>query len=326
MPFYWYCGVRIPGVDAVYSYISDDGEWPVGSFVEVPFGSADRLLIGQIVTAGRYTRENAPYPVERTKHITRIATAEEYEAQGDNPLEAVSHRDRLLNYIDDRMEHADWGEVLDWTYDNIDSSDKVIADKAVECLKRCVELELPEAMVELGTAYYNGRAVPQDFAEAFRLYKMAADQGSVRALCNCGYCFYYGRHQAVDYAEAYRCFSLGALLYDDANCLYMLGDMYLAGQGVEQNTSYAYTLYARAAACHGNHNDGIAAAIALRRGKCLLHGQGTVRNVEKAFRELSFALPLFCRCHANGLLASHSLEETKQLLADAAALLEQGIY
>ena len=102
------------------------------------------------------------------------------------------------------------------------------------------------AVLNFGTFYYSGKFVEQDYKKAFELYKIDADAGEIRAICNCGYCFYYGCHQEIDYAEALKYFSLGALLFNDANCLYKLGDMYLNGYGTDKNEKYAFLLYERA--------------------------------------------------------------------------------
>lgn len=72
------------GITTVYSYISDNGEIPVGSYVEVPFGQKNTSVIGLVETSGEYTEETAPYPVTKTKHITRIVTMQEYEEQASN--------------------------------------------------------------------------------------------------------------------------------------------------------------------------------------------------------------------------------------------------
>ena len=80
---HWYCAVKVKGVSRAYSYISDTGYIDEGSYVEVPFGSSNAMRIGIVDECGAYREENAPYPVRNTKHITRIATKEEYDAQGD---------------------------------------------------------------------------------------------------------------------------------------------------------------------------------------------------------------------------------------------------
>ena len=94
---------------------------------------------------------------------------------------------------------------------------------------------MPEAALGLGKLYDTGKAVEQNHQKAYELYQIAADAGLISAIRCCGDGFYYGQHQDIDCKKAYQYFSLGALLHDDANCLYKLGDMYLNGYGVAQN-------------------------------------------------------------------------------------------
>lgn len=72
---YWYCGVAFSGIERIYSYISDSGRIEIDSKVVVPFGSENQLRIGTVKTCALYSDEYAPYPVDRTKHIKRLATA-----------------------------------------------------------------------------------------------------------------------------------------------------------------------------------------------------------------------------------------------------------
>lgn len=47
----------------------------------------------------------------------------------------------------------------------------------------------------------------------------------------------------MDYRKAYEYWTLGALLFQNPNCLYKLGDMYKNGYYVEQNEQHAIHLY-----------------------------------------------------------------------------------
>ena len=288
-------------MENVYSYISDSGEIPSGSYVMVPFGSHNAPKIGIVKSCGEYTAENAPYPVERTKHIIREATAEEYENQP--PIPPYYREDD----IQDDLDEADYS--IEWAYSHDDDSNERIARKAVECYELCLKHDMPKAALDLGKLYYTGKIVEQNYQKAYELYQIAADAGLISAIRNCGYGFYYGQHQDIDYKKAYQYFSLGALLYDDANCLYKLGDMYLNGYGVAQNEDYAFMLYQRALSrCKGNDRDAACIADAqLRVGKCYLNGIGTYKNIEKAYELLrkkdNFVIEL--------------IKPTKELLAQA---------
>lgn len=320
MDKYWYCGVAVKGVETVYSYISDMGALPVGEYVAVPFGAGNALRIGIVKTCGEYAADNAPYPVNRTKHITRIASVEEYEGQGSLPpfryYDDTDDEDDLFDDIDFYIDVEDWDEVLEWACEHQDSLNPEVVNKVIECYDHCIAEGYPVAALNLGTMYYNGRGVEQDFQMAYAFYKIAADAGELRAICNCGYCFFYGRHQEVDYGEAYKYFSLGALLHDDANCLYKLGDMYLNGYGVERNEKYAFLLYNRALRRAPADPD-ILADAQLRVGRCLVRGVGTERDVERGHALLCSALVNFYKRRKTDNYVFGQIQMTKELIAEA---------
>ena len=67
-----------------------------------------------------------------------------------------------------------------------------------------------EAQAELGWMRYFGDGVPQDFAEARRLYGLAAAQGDAKAQYNLGIMHRDGQAGPQDFAEARRLFGLAA--------------------------------------------------------------------------------------------------------------------
>ena len=58
--------------------------------------------------------------------------------------------------------------------------------------------------------YLNGAGVPQDYVEAVRWYRLAADQGDAEAQNNLGFMYANGRGGPQDYAEAERWWRLAA--------------------------------------------------------------------------------------------------------------------
>lgn len=323
---YWYCHIAVKGIDTVYSYISDIGEIQLNSYVVVPFGNHNTLRIGIVKSCAEYTEEDAPYPINRTKHIIRKATAEEYEKQQPIPLfypdDGTEDELDEINYY---IETEDWEEVFIWACDHNDYLNEKIARKVIECYTICIKQDMPVAALNLGTFYYTGKFVEQNYKKAYELYKIAADAGELRAICNCGYCFYYGRHQEIDYRKAYEFFSLGALLHDDANCLSKLGDMYFNGYGVAKNENYAFILYQRGLSRSlENDKDTICTAdTQFRVGKCLLYGIGTDKNIEKAHELLSLALVNFYKRRKTDNFVVELIKSTKELLAEAQVHLEK---
>jgi TPR repeat protein len=116
-----------------------------------------------------------------------------------------------------------------------------------------------DARFNLGYTFFKGQGVAQDYAEAVRLYSLAAAQGHANAQLNLGNMFYNGQGVAQDYAEAVRLYSLAAA-QEDAGAQNNLGVMFENGQGVAKDRAEAIRLY-RLAAAQGQAN----ATAALRR-------------------------------------------------------------
>ena len=102
------------------------------------------------------------------------------------------------------------------------------------------------AQYNLGVMYQDGQGVPQDDAEALKLFRLAADQGYAMAQCNLGMMYYFGEGVPPDYAEAVKWFRLAA----DQGCTVAqenLGFMYRDGQGVPQDDVETYAWFSVAA-------------------------------------------------------------------------------
>jgi len=67
------------------------------------------------------------------------------------------------------------------------------------------------AQGNLGLMYAKGQGVPQDYKEAFKWYRKAAQQGDAGAQFNLGKCYLLGEGgMPKDYVLAHVCFSLAA--------------------------------------------------------------------------------------------------------------------
>ena len=69
---------------------------------------------------------------------------------------------------------------------------------------------LAEVQNNLGNAYYTGKGVPQDFKEAAKWYRLAAEQGNAAAQFILGSLYYSGDGVPQDYAQAYAWLSISA--------------------------------------------------------------------------------------------------------------------
>lgn len=132
-----------------------------------------------------------------------------------------------------------------------------------------------ETIYRKGHACYFGRGVAQDYVEAVRLYRLAADQGHARAQCDLGLMFDCGLGVKQDKAEAVRLYRLAAE-QGQAFARFSLGRMFDVGRGVEQDKTEAVRWY-RLAAEKGN------AGAQVRLGDMLFYGTGVaVDQIEAA--------------------------------------------
>ena len=101
--------------------------------------------------------------------------------------------------------------------------------------------------------YDKGQGVTQDYAEAARWFRNAADQGIARAQYNLGARYTIGQGVAQDYAEAARWLRKAAD-QDLAEAQYLIGLMYDNGQGVTQDYAEAH-MWLNLAASRTSGND-----------------------------------------------------------------------
>ena len=66
------------------------------------------------------------------------------------------------------------------------------------------------AQSNLGVMYANGQGVPQDYAEAVKWYRKAAEQGDAAAQYNLGLMYANGQGVPQDYVQAYKWISIAA--------------------------------------------------------------------------------------------------------------------
>ena len=346
-----YCQVHPKGYRSVYSYISDE-EILIGSYVEVPFGRDNDIVKGKVLEVGMFTEETAPFPVERTKKILRVISEEEYLAddqQGedydmdeddwDEDFDGEDTSDdeyvkRELEKAQRFLEENAYGNLFEWAcahHEDVESPEMM--RMVVRCYSACVEQNDPTAALNLGTLYYTGQGVKQDYQKAAALYEIAAAAGHKRAICNLGYCWYYGRHADVDYEKALHYFNLGAVLFNDPNCLYKLGDMYDQGLAVEQNRTYAVKLYQRALdACETAKKDWetmedafCLADVQLRVGQCWLAGDVLKKDPSKALQYLHSALEGFYKRRKTDPFVGGLITKTKGLIRQAEAALDKEV-
>lgn len=335
METYTYALVRIKGFATGYNYISEDRNLKTGSYVLVPFGAGNEECAGEVLDVHDCTAEEAPFPVERTKHIIRKLSRQEYAAVSETACgnrwgessDEKAERREMEQYLDN-TENYDYEYLFEWACEHHDlKASPAMIQLVIRCYELCAEQRMPAACLNLGTFYYNGVFVPQDYKKAAALYKIAADNGIGVAIRNLGYCYYYGRHQVADFQKAWVCFNRGALLFEDANCLYKLGDMYQYGEAVEKNEKYAYILYRRALISAKRYREYAFCKpdIWYRLGICCLEGIGTGRDIWHAHHFLQKALDGFYARRETDSFAGGLIGKTRKAIRRAESLLDQDI-
>lgn len=63
------CGVTFHGEGQIYHYWTEDTSLSDGDWVRVPVGNGNQATMGRIESIGYFTRDNAPFPIERMKMI-----------------------------------------------------------------------------------------------------------------------------------------------------------------------------------------------------------------------------------------------------------------
>ena len=97
-----------------------------------------------------------------------------------------------------------------------------------------------------GLCYENGRGVNQDYTEAVRWYRKAAEQGDADAQWSLGLCYENGQGVNQDYTEAVRWYRKAAE-QGDADAQRFLGLCYENGRGVNRDCAEAVKWYTKAA-------------------------------------------------------------------------------
>ena len=326
MDIYRYCTVQPRGMVGTFYYIANE-DVKVGQQVLIPFGSDDHTILGTVTKVNYYSEDEVPFPLEKMKTILEVLEPGELEDALDNPdpdreyaPEEQAQIEQDLMVLDALLEAENFDEALHWACDHHGELEHPeIMERVVEVYDILIDMGSPIAALNMGSMYYTGTYLEQDYKEAARLYTIAADAGEEEAICNLGYCYYYGRHQEVDYKKAYEYYSLGALMFRNPSCIYKLGDMYRNGYHVEKNEHHAIHLYfaaMNAAMADEYHGDAIA-DIDLRLGTAFLHSNVLEHDAENALFHLNRALTLFYQRRKNDPFVKGLIASTKDLIAEA---------
>lgn len=111
--------------------------------------------------------------------------------------------------------------------------------EALRLFRQAAENGLPEAHTALGVMYRNGEGVEQDPKEAMVLFKKAAEKGNPDAQFNIGIMHYAGEAGKVDFEEGAKWFKLAAE-QGHVEAMENLGFCYYEGSGVKIDVPESY--------------------------------------------------------------------------------------
>ncbi len=146
--------------------------------------------------------------------------------------------------------------------------------EAVKWYRLAAEQGLAASQNDLGFCYKKGHGVIQSDIEAVKWYQLAANQGNAAAQSNLGACYYYGNGVTQDYTEAVKWYQLAA---NQGNAIAQssLGICYYYGNGVTQDYAEAVKWYRLAA------EQGLAAG-QYNLGLCYEQGLGVSKDMKEA--------------------------------------------
>ena len=120
--------------------------------------------------------------------------------------------------------------------------------EAARWWRKAAEQGHAEAQYRLASdCYGQGQGVQKSAADAAMWYRRAAEQGHAEAECRLGFMYLCGTGVGNDYSEAFRWFRKSAE-QGNSGAEYMLGEMYSDGRGVERDDAEAVRWYRKAAA------------------------------------------------------------------------------
>ncbi len=153
--------------------------------------------------------------------------------------------------------------------------------EAVKWYRMAAEQNYAPAQHKLGGCYFVGNGVILDYKEAANWYRKAANQNSALAQCSLGVCYGFGKGVVQDFAESAKWFRAAAE-NGDSPAQFNLGYCYEHGQGVSQDFGEAVKWY-RKAAGWGNTR------AQENLGACYANGRAVIEDAVDAYQWVKIA-------------------------------------
>lgn len=114
------------------------------------------------------------------------------------------------------------------------------SDKAIGWFQKAAEQGIHDALYEIGTLYYN---YGKNLSEAVKWFREASAKGCEYADGSLGRCYEFGHGVKQDYTEALKYYRKAADEYNDLSAKEKLGEFYMKGMGTEPNMKEALKWY-----------------------------------------------------------------------------------
>lgn len=155
-------------------------------------------------------------------------------------------------------------------------------EEAVAWYDESAAIECKYAQYKLGECYWYGIGVEEDRRLATEYYLKAYKQGYYKAGYGLVRCYYYGlgidNNIIKDFIEDY----IDLDEENDYDLLFILGELYYAGNLVKQD-------YSKAVKCFEKAKDGCEYHMYYHLAECYFYGLGVKRDLDKAFENYRFA-------------------------------------
>jgi TPR repeat protein len=141
--------------------------------------------------------------------------------------------------------NMDYQDLLGILYDHAMEGVTQDFTEAAKWYRKAAEQGWTLSMPKLAAMYENGRGVPQDYTEAVKWYRKAAEQGCSISMRKLAQMYEDGRGVPQDYTEAVKLYrkDIEQGSYTSFLSKYSLGNMYEDGRGVPQDYTEAVKLW-----------------------------------------------------------------------------------
>ena len=210
----------------------------------------------------------------------------------------LSSKDR--EYLTSLRSRCDLGDVFAmeefasfYYEDHPELIDHATLPLVLEYYEKAAQAGNQKSKLNLGAIYCTPSLGEPNYAQAIALFESAISGDDARiaaiACAKLGDCYRFGMGASIDYSKAFDYYLEGVLLCNHPVSLYKLGDMYYAGEFVQQDSKKAYFIYCKAKAMSQRFCNDSNAEILVRLAELMIDGSGTEKDIVGALKYLKMA-------------------------------------